>query len=59
MTQVYILQAGGDMVSMISNVGFPIAAFLLMYRLATVTMKENTEAIKNLTLQLEGMDKTE
>jgi len=47
------------MVSMISNVGFPIAAFLLMYRMATQTMKENTEAIKNLTLQLEGMDNSE
>ena len=59
MTQLYILQASGDMVSMISNVGFPIAAFLLMYRMATSTMKENTEAIKNLTLQLEGMNNGE
>jgi len=54
-----ILQASTDVTSMISNVGFPIAAFLLMYRLATTTMRDNTEAIQNLTLQLEGMGKEE
>jgi len=40
---------------MISNVGFPMAAFYLMYRMATNTISENTEAINNLRLQLEGM----
>jgi len=52
-----ILQASTDVMGMISNVGFPIAAFLLMYRLATKTMKENTEAIRDLRVQLESMDK--
>jgi hypothetical protein len=57
MTHYFVIQTGTDMVGMISNVGFPIAAFLLMYRLATKTMRENTEAIQSLTLQLEGMGK--
>jgi len=37
-----------SVVSLISNVGFPIAAFLLMFRLTTKTIKENTEALKQL-----------
>jgi len=54
-----ILQTSTDMfVNMVSNVGFPIAAFLLMYRLATQTISENTEALQDLKLQLEGMGKT-
>jgi hypothetical protein len=52
-----IIQTSTDFVGMVSNVGFPIAAFLLMYRLATKTMKENTEAIRDLRIQLESMDK--
>jgi uncharacterized membrane protein len=35
-------------VSAISNVGFPIVAFLLMYRMSRETIKENTEALQNL-----------
>jgi len=35
--------------SLISTVGFPIVAFLLMYRLVDKTIKENTSAIKALT----------
>lgn len=42
-----------SVVQLINNVGFPIVAFLLMYRLATNTIKENTEALKNLKLQME------
>jgi hypothetical protein len=54
-----ILQASTDMfVNMIANVGFPIAAFVMMYRLATSTIRENTEALQELRLQLEGMGKT-
>ena len=33
---------------LISNIGFPIIAFFLMYRLAEKTIKKNTEAIKEL-----------
>lgn len=36
-----------QIVNVIQNVGFPIAAFGLMYRFATVTLKENTQAIKS------------
>ena len=32
----------------ISTVGFPIAAFLLMWRYASTTLKENTKAITEL-----------
>jgi len=53
-----ILQTSMDMFTqMIANVGFPIAAFIMMYRLATSTIKENTQALQDLKLQLEGMDK--
>ena len=49
-----ILQlSGGDFISMISNVGFPIAAFYLMFRMASTTIKENTEAIHNLSVMIE------
>ena len=33
---------------LIQNVGFPIVAFLLMWQMATKTMKENTRAINKL-----------
>lgn len=33
---------------LISNIGFPILAFLLMYRMANVTIKENTKALRDL-----------
>jgi len=38
----------GTMTGAVSNVGFPIAAFLLMYRLVRETIKENTEALREL-----------
>jgi len=37
-----------EIISWINDVGFPIVAFLLMYLLATRTIKENTKAIKDL-----------
>ena len=36
----------------VASVGFPIAAFMLMYKFATETLKENTRAIERLTLAL-------
>jgi len=35
-------------VELVSSVGFPIAAFLLMWRFATTSLKENTKAITEL-----------
>lgn len=40
---------------LIQSVGFPIFAFLLMWTFASKTQKENTEAIKNLTIAIEGL----
>lgn len=34
--------------TMISTIGFPIVAFLLMYKLCTDTIIKNTEAINGL-----------
>lgn len=42
-----------EFASIISSVGFPIFAFLLMYRMVTTQMKENTEAIRNNTTIME------
>lgn len=41
------------MLSAISTVGFPIVAFLLMYRFARDTVKENTAAIRDLHDELQ------
>ena len=41
--------------NMITTLGFPIVAFLLMYRFATATIKENTVAIKELTIAITGL----
>jgi len=38
--------------NLISNVGFPITAFLLMYRMARQTIKENTEALQELRTEI-------
>jgi len=35
-------------ISLISTVGFPIGAFLLMWQFATKSLKENTKAIIDL-----------
>jgi len=40
-------------IQLISNVGFPIVAFLLMYRLTQTTIKDNTKAINNLAVKME------
>jgi hypothetical protein len=60
MTHTILLQVSVEQFAgMISNVGFPMAAFYLMYRMATNTISENTAAINNLRIQLEGMSKNE
>lgn len=38
-----------ELAQFISQVGFPIVAFILMYRMVTNQMKENTDAINNNT----------
>lgn len=38
-----------DWATFVSSLGFPIVAFIMMYRLVTNQMKENTDAIKNNT----------
>ena len=42
-----------DLVQIIQNVGFPIAAFCLMWYQSNTTIKECTQAINNLTLHLQ------
>jgi hypothetical protein len=39
----------------INTVGFPIAAFLLMYHMMNSTIKENTTETKNLTLLIQTL----
>ena len=41
----------------ISNVGFPIAAFLLMWYQCNTVVKENTEAITEMRLALDEIKK--
>lgn len=36
----------------ITNIGFPIVAFFLMYKLVTETIKENTKAINKMNVWL-------
>lgn len=43
------------MAGMISNVGFPIAAFMLMYRLVNKTIAENTQALRDLQDKIEQL----
>jgi len=42
-----------DIISLISNVGFPIAAFLLMFWFNSKLIIKNTEAINNLKAVIE------
>lgn len=42
-----------EFVQIIKDVGFPIAAFLLMWYQSNTTIKECTQAINNLTLHLQ------
>lgn len=37
-----------DAINLISNVGFPIGAFIMMYYFAHKTLKDNTQALKEL-----------
>lgn len=36
-----------DIVQLISNVGFPIAAFCMMYYMCNTTIKENTKVVSD------------
>lgn len=45
-----------DITTLISNVGFPIAAFLLMWYQSNTTIKECTKAITELTQHIAHID---
>lgn len=38
-----------EWIQLISNVGFPIAAFCAMYYMCNTTLKENTKAVSDCT----------
>lgn len=38
-----------EFTTLISNVGFPIAAFVMMYYMCNTTLKENTKAVSECT----------
>lgn len=38
-----------EIITLISNVGFPIAAFCAMYYMCNTTLKENTKAVNDCT----------
>jgi len=42
-------------IDVVQNLGFPIAAFGLMYRFSTLTLKENTAAIRDLCVCIAGL----
>jgi hypothetical protein len=46
-----------SMIQTISNVGFPIAAFLLMWYQCNTVVKENTAAITEMKLALDDIKK--
>ena len=54
---------GGDVMDVdvimqaISNVGFPIVAFCLMWYLCNTTIKENTQAITELRITMDDIKK--
>ena len=41
-----------DILEAISNVGFPIVAFILMYYKSTKTIRENTRALRDLCIHI-------
>ena len=43
-----------DFAGLIANVGFPIVAFLMMYQIATRTIKDNTKAIREMVFELKN-----
>lgn len=46
-----------SMMQAISNVGFPIAAFMLMWYQCNTVVKENTAAITEMRLTLDNLKK--
>lgn len=44
-------------IQLISNVGFPICAFLLMYKQSNDVIKENTKAIAELKNEITNLKK--
>jgi len=42
-------------IDVVQSLGFPVAAFGLMYRFATVTLEKNTDAIKDLCIAIAGL----
>ena len=54
--EVYKMDAN-SMIQAISNVGFPIAAFLLMWYQCNTVVKENTAAITEMRLALDDIKK--
>lgn len=44
-------------IQLISNVGFPICAFLLMYKQSNDVIKKNTEAIAELKSEIANLKK--
>lgn len=47
----------GSVMQAISNVGFPIAAFLLIWYQCNTVVKENTAAITEMRLALDDLKK--
>lgn len=54
--EVYKMDAS-TVIQAISNVGFPIAAFLLMWYQCNTVVKENTAAITEMRLALDEIKK--
>lgn len=46
-----------EVVELVSNVGFPIAAFLLMWYQCNTTVAQNTEAMNKLVQKLDNVSK--
>jgi len=45
-----------NITQMISTVGFPIVAYLLMYKMAKDTIKENTRTLQELQNEIKGIN---
>jgi hypothetical protein len=43
-------------IAAVSQVGFPIVAFILMYKFARDTVKENTKAIRELQTEVSHLN---
>lgn len=44
-----------SIISGISNIGFPIVAFILMYNMTTKTIKSQTDAINSLKISINDL----